>query len=398
MTTTLEPQAKKIKCQYCGDSPTNHKLEYIGTILAVHVESRTAKITARAPKFVKNLVDKFPNFFVACLKFFGLAHFENSMDKVASFRSRIVWEEANRRGIQMQQVAVFGKPLELYRAKIKNKWFYFESLPVPPEFMDSEVVWDDKKILKNYLKDAGVPVPKYATLSQFHPKNLQSVFANFSGPVIVKPRIGSRGRHTTTNVHSFEEVEKAVKLAHAITPYVMIEEHLSGDICRATLVNGKLAGFYRASAPAVVGDGVHTVQELIEENNRTKPERVQPIEMTPERYEYLARSGMTLESVPKFGERVQLTHRTGRLFGGRTKEMIDELHPSFVPFLEKAGKTVALAVAGFDVVVPDPTADQASQKWGIIECNTLPFIDLHYYALEGKPRNIAGMIWDLWEK
>jgi D-alanine-D-alanine ligase-like ATP-grasp enzyme len=77
--------------------------------------------------------------------------------------------------------------------------------------------------------------------------------------------------------------------------------------------------------------------------------------------------------------------------------MIDELHPSFVPILEKAAKVVNLPVLGFDCIVPDPTQDQAVQKWGIIECNTLPFIDLHYYALEGRPRNIAGMIWDMWK-
>jgi cyanophycin synthetase len=76
--------------------------------------------------------------------------------------------------------------------------------------------------------------------------------------------------------------------------------------------------------------------------------------------------------------------------------MVDEIHPSFIPFFEKAALVTGLSIAGFDSIIPDPTMDAYSQKWGIIECNTLPFIDLHYYALEGKPRNIAGMVWDLW--
>jgi len=58
---------------------------------------------------------------------------------------------------------------------------------------------------------------------------------------------------------------------------------------------------------------------------------------------------------------------------------------------------VGLSVVGFDCIIPDPTKDANSQRWGIIECNSLPFIDLHYFALEGKPKNIAGMIWDMWE-
>ena len=77
-------------------------------------------------------------------------------------------------------------------------------------------------------------------------------------------------------------------------------------------------------------------------------------------------------------------------------EMIDDLHPSFVPILKQAAEIVGLSVVGFDCIIPDPTKEANSQKWGIIECNSLPFIDLHYYALEGKPKNIAGMIWDMW--
>ena len=58
---------------------------------------------------------------------------------------------------------------------------------------------------------------------------------------------------------------------------------------------------------------------------------------------------------------------------------------------------MGLPVVGFDVIIGDPTKSADSQRFGIIECNSLPFIDLHYYALEGKPRNIAGMIWDMWK-
>ena len=78
--------------------------------------------------------------------------------------------------------------------------------------------------------------------------------------------------------------------------------------------------------------------------------------------------------------------------------MLDELHPTFIPIIEKAAKVVGLSVIGFDAIIPDPAKPAHLQRWGIIECNTLPFIDVHYYALEGKPKNIAGMIWDMWNK
>ena len=130
----------------------------------------------------------------------------------------------------------------------------------------------------------------------------------------------------------------------------------------------------------------------------TRPDRVSKIEMTQEISEHMRRQGFDLAHVLPKDQKIALTHRTGRLFGGRTREMYNELHPSFVPILEKAAKLTKLPILGFDCIVIDPEKPQDTQRWGIIECNTLPFIDLHYFALEGKPQNIAGMIWDLWKK
>jgi len=190
--------------------------------------------------------------------------------------------------------------------------------------------------------------------------------------------------------------KKGVKIARKISPYLVTEEHLHGHICRATTIAGRLAGFYRGSVPQVVGNGQSIIRELIEEKNRAQIDRYH-VRLVSELFDHIARFGYGIEDVLPAGVVLPLSHRAGQLFGGATKEMIDELHPSFVPIIEQAAKVVGLSVIGFDCIIPDPTKDAATQKWGFIECNTLPFIDVHYYALEGKPRNIAGMIWDLWK-
>jgi D-alanine-D-alanine ligase-like ATP-grasp enzyme len=368
----------------------------------VNVEPYAARVTKWAPQFVKDFVDALPPVIFRILKFMHLAKFSDDLDQVATFRSRVIWEEARKRGIEMQQIFVYGKALEFYRAKIQNGkklgWIYFDSLPIPKRFLDTGELWDNKSTLKHAFIKHGIPVPKFVEISAFKKNNLEKIFDGFVKPIIVKPRVGSRARHTTTNINTLEEFKNAIKIVKQITPYIIVEEHLYGDVCRATVVDGKLAGFYRGSVPEILGDGVHTVSELIEIKNKNRPDRIGEVEITSEINDYISRAGFTLNSIPKLGEQVKLTHRTGRLHGGITHEMIDELHPSFVPILEKAGKTTRLAIAGFDCIVPDPLSDANSQKWGIIECNTLPFIDLHYYALKGKPRNIAGMIWDLWKE
>jgi hypothetical protein len=43
----------------------------------------------------------------------------------------------------------------------------------------------------------------------------------------------------------------------------MCLSYLFGHVCRATLVGGVLAGFYKSEASAVVGDGKKTIKELM---------------------------------------------------------------------------------------------------------------------------------------
>lgn len=400
----VEPVKIKTDCQYCANAPTNHTMSYFGSILSINIDPIFGSVTKWAPRFLKNFVDWLPSIFFPILHILHFAKFSSDIEKANTFRSRVVWEEANRRGLDMEQIVIFGRPVEYYRARLKNgKRIYFESLPIPTRFLDMVDMWDNKSFLKKVFRKNSIPVPRSVELTLFrspayHKDKLQKIFDEFTKPIIVKPRVGSRGRHTTTNIHSYEDFVKAIEVAQIMTPYIIVEEHVVGDVCRATIVDGKLCGFYRAGVPTIVGNGRSTIQELIEEKNKTKNERIGEVEINTEIIDHIARSGFTLKSIPKEGEKIPLTYRTGRLFGGLTHEMLDELHPSFVPILEKVGSIVGLGVAGFDCIVPEPTEEADSQRWGIIECNTLPFIDLHYYALEGKSKNIAGAVWDLWEK
>ena len=396
MLKNTEPDFKKSSCSYCGDAPINHTLFYLESIISSASDAHIQKVVSQAPLFLKNFADFILVFGFKTLLFLKFAHFSSDIDKANTFRSRVIWAEAKRRGIIMEQLVIFGKTLDHYRATLPGGSIYFESIPIPPRFLDMKKNWDDKVVLKEELEKGGVPVPSYFQLPFFH-LPLEQIFSELKKPVIVKPKVGSRGRHTVTNIHTLAEFRRAVQVARQISMSLVVEEHLSGSVCRATLVQGTLAGFYRGNAPKVVGDGKQTVRELIHEKNRKRPERVQAINISRELLDHIARSGFSIDEVLPLGVHLSLSHRMGRLFGGRTKEMIDDLHPSFVPIFEKAARITGLAVVGFDCIVPDPTASADSQKWGIIECNTLPFIDLHYYALEGKPKNIAGMIWDMWQ-
>ncbi len=395
-----EPKTSPGACSYCGNAPISHFFSFLEGLVSVPLDQYGKKIIKYVPSFVKRFADVFPEFLFRTFAFLGVARFSKDINKARTFRSKIIWEEAAKRGIQMEQVIFLDKPLDYYRASVKGKYIYFESIPIQPEFLDMDKNWDDKLLLKRELAKQSIPVPAYYEVSLFSlnntNKNIEKIFAKLPKPVIVKPRVGSRGRHTITNINTLSQLKEGIKEAGKICPYLIVEEELRGSVCRATVVNGELAGFYTAQTPVISGDGKKTIKELIDEIDQRREKRIEPIRLSEEVFSNLGRSGFKIDDVLPAGRRLTLTHRMGRFFGGSTKEMIDSLHPSFAPIFLQAAKVTGLSVVGFDAIIGDPTKGADTQRWGIIECNTLPFIDLHYFALQGKPRNIAGMIWDMW--
>lgn len=316
--------------------------------------------------------------------------------KARTYRSQVVWEEAVRRGIPMEQLVFLGSHSDVYRARLNNRWIYFESLPIPGSYASDAYRWmDDKCLLSTALAAAGIPSPSIESVTS--ERRALETFSRMGGRVVVKPRVGSRGRHTTTNVRDEEAVRAAFKSAQKLCRYVCVTRHLDGSVCRGTVVGGRLVGFFQAEPPRVVGDGVSTIEGLVKKKNNERHERVQPIMIRGEHEAYMRRAGYTRTSVLPRGEVFDLTHRTGRLFGGETRELLSSVHPKLREYLERAAAALAIPVVGFDLIIKDPEGDPESQEWGIIEANSLPFIDLHYLPLYGEPSNVAAHVWDLWK-
>ena len=147
-----EPSVKKSSCSYCGNAPINHLHYFLESLVSITLDNYAQKFIKYVPFFVKDFADSVPEFLFRTLAFFKLAKFSDDLNKANTFRSRIIWEEAQKRGIVMEQVIFLGKPLDQYRAKlkVKNKIknFYFESIPLRPEFLDMSKNWDDKVVLK----------------------------------------------------------------------------------------------------------------------------------------------------------------------------------------------------------------------------------------------------------
>ena len=400
MQVTASSKHKHGGCAACGDSPVVHSVAFATSTLEAYLidrlnQFRPHRKVRRSLRALKR-EELFESLLIRFARLLRIAKSSHDPERAYTYRSQVIWEEALRRGIPMEQQMMFGAATELYRAQMGGRWHYFVSLPIPAEKQHHMFTGiDDKQRLKQFLQAHDVPVARAICVTNL--AEAHTAFEKLQKPLVVKPRIGSRARHTTTNIHELKDLEAAYRLAHQLCGYVLIEEHLEGPVSRATVVDGHLRGFLQMFPARVTGDGVHTIQELLRENNATKPAEVKSIELDAEHLAYLKRSGLNQLTILEKGAIIDLSRRTGRFEGGATREIPTVIHPKLKTLIEKTARALGAPVIGFDLIIQDPESDPDAQRWGVLEANSLPYIDLHYLPLEGNPSNVASAVWDLWD-
>jgi len=335
--------------------------------------------------------------FFKLMTFLKLGYYSDEPDAKDSWRTKCFWEEAKRRGIKMREFHL-GPVRDGFVAEHNGKTILFDGLPRPGLKESSALKWmDNKGVMKTKFLKEGIPVAPGGVA--FTKKTALKIFNSIEKPVITKPNLGSRSRHTTIHINTEEDLVIAFKKAKKLSPLVVIEEELKGDLFRGTLIGEKLVGVVKRDQPAVKGDGIHALQELLDEENK-RPERNGPIfhkiTIDKEAQVELQRQNISLTGIPEKDRVVTFSQKTSRGCGGTTTEVTDIIHPDNKEMLEKVGAFLKDPLVGVDFIIGDITKSWKEEKHcGIIECNSLPFIDLHHYVMFGKPQNVAGKLWNL---
>ena len=382
-------------CQDCGGAQVNHFVTYISVLLGTIVEPWTNWMGELIPE---SSFDSLGPFITKTLTFLKLGKITYEPKDDDSGRARVLWEEAQKRGIKMYEFRLFGIGHDIFVSEYNGHKRFFDVLPRPENYDPRGLNWmDNKGEMKKHFTKAGIKVANGAVVHS--KKKALKIFNTLSKPVITKPNLGSRSRHTTTHISDEKEFMVAFKKARQLSPLVMIEEELSGYVFRGTLIGGKLIAVLRREPAYVIGDGIHNIRELIEIENKN-PLRHGPIfhqlHLDEEADKELKHWGHTLDTIPKKDEIITLGQKTSRAVGGGITDMTDIVHPDNKEMLEKVAEVLNDPLIGVDFIMDDVSVSWKNQpRCGVIECNSAPFIDLHHFPLVGKPHNVASALWDI---
>jgi cyanophycin synthetase len=261
----------------------------------------------------------------------------------------------------------------------------------------AESIAQDKDLTKAVLHAAGVPVPLGRPV-----ENLEEAwrFAQEIGlPVVVKPLDGNQGKGVTVNIVDREHFGIAYNAANKYGQ-VLVEKFLPGQDFRLLVVGDKLVAAARREPPLVVGDGIHTVRQLVEQVN-ADPRRGEghATSLTKIRFDDIAVArlkvqGLEPESVPEKGQRVILRNNANLSTGGTATDVTDEVHPEVAARAVAAARMVGLDICGVDVVCESMQRPLEEQSGGIVEVNAAPGLRMHLTPSYGKGRDVGQAVID----
>jgi cyanophycin synthetase len=253
----------------------------------------------------------------------------------------------------------------------------------------------DKDATKERLKKFSIPVPA-GELVRYEDEAVAALHV-LGAPVVVKPLDGRQGKGVSLRLSTEDEVREAFRIAQEFSPDVLVEEMFEGRNYRVLVVDYKMVAASERIPCGVVGDGRHTVSELIDIENRnplrgeghekplTKIRKDDPILLA-----FMRKEGWSMDSVPEAGARVSLCAGMNLSTGGTAKDVTDEVSPRLKSMCERAARAVGMDVCGVDLVVSDIHDPQG--RGGVIELNAAPGLRMHLHPGEGEPRDVGESI------
>ena len=232
---------------------------------------------------------------------------------------------------------------------------------------------DDKRVTRNLLTGAGLRMPDQIPAGD---DDALRAFLERHGRVVVKPARGEQGHGVRVDLRSLDEVKSAIEAARQYCEDVIVEELVPGEDLRIVVIDYQVVAAATRRPAQVVGDGENTVRTLIEKQSRrrqaaTAGESAIPLDAETERC--VRAAGRTMDAVLASGETLVVRKTANLHTGGTIHDETARLHPRLAEVAVRAARALEIPVVGFDLMVPDVTAD----AYAIIEANERPGLANH---------------------
>lgn len=255
--------------------------------------------------------------------------------------------------------------------------------------------------MNKVLQAAGLPVANIRALNkeEFHKENMADLVQGLSFPLVVKPTQDTAlGQDVLCNITSLEQLRASMIDRYKRHRFLSIEEFHGGlNSYRVLVFNHKIIGVVQRFPAAVVGDGIHSIEELIVLHNKERKKFKKTVSLgaikVDEEYKIrLKELNITLATIPKDKETIVLCYTCNSTRGGTMKSLGKQICKENARMLCKASKALNLTIVGFDVACEDILIPIEKSRGIIIEANYNPDITIHEKPMSGTPNQVSKVI------
>ena len=257
----------------------------------------------------------------------------------------------------------------------------------------------DKEETKNLLESSEIPVPRGRII--YDEEDLKNAIDKIGYPIVTKPVNGNHGKGATTGIRNWEDAVAGLKAAKVFGRSVICEKFITGRDFRVLVINYKFVAAALRTPAAVIGDGEHSVQQLIDIVN-SDPRRgyghekvLTAIKIDDFTMGMLAKKEYTLDTVLKKKEELWLKPTANLSTGGTATDVTDFVHPTNVFMCERIARIIGLNICGIDIMADDLSTPITETGGAVLEVNAAPGFRMHLDPTEGLPRNVAEPVIDM---
>ncbi|KNF08489.1 cyanophycin synthetase CphA [Gottschalkia purinilytica] len=308
--------------------------------------------------------------------------------------SRAIFDEAKKRGIPIRRLGDesilelgYGKYSKLIQAALTDS--------------TSGISIDiscNKQLTKQLLAENNIPVA-YGEIANTIDEALR-IAREIGYPVVLKPLDGNQGKGVVLNVSSPKELEDNFNIPIRYSNSVLVEKYIKGKDYRVLVVKDKVCAVAERRAPEIIGDGIHTIRELVDIENTSelrgygheKPQT--KIRLDEIALNYLEKNNLTEYSIPQLGQIVKLRGNGNISTGGSAVECTNDIHPYNIKIAVDAAKIIGLDIAGIDITTKDISKPITECEGALIEVNAVPGLRMHLHPTIGNSINVASDILD----
>ncbi|WP_077600828.1 acylphosphatase [Oceanobacillus sojae] len=291
------------------------------------------------------------------------------------------------------------RPGQLFSLSSENITHYFFRSRGDKVTNEAVYIGKDKGNTKSHLSEHDVAVPNGKVFTSDQTKEEVLDYSKKLGfPIVLKPKDGSFGRGVFVNITSMEELEACYDYTKEFgaTDEIIVEKYISGNDYRLYVVGDEVVGAMHRQPPNVIGDGVHSIEQLVELKNaeREKNPRLVscPIILNDELTDYISRNGHMLSTIPDKDELIYLNFKGNISLGGDPIDVLDTLSEE----VKNTAVQALRAIAGLTHGAVDIIISEADNKPYVLELNPTAQLGGLLYPIKGKSRDIPKAIIDFY--